>query len=164
MKVYLLRHAKAEPGYPDAGRRLAGKGRLDAERLGSFLRGKEDFRPGEAWVSPLVRAGETAGIFLQALNPEGRGPLVERTEDLLEPERDPKPIIESLGGMGRNVLLVGHNPNLEILFSLLVSGQRSGARIHLKTCVLVCLEWLPWAAPGVSGTCSLRWILDPRLI
>lgn len=164
MKIYLLRHAKAEISFPDSVRALSDKGRVDAKKLGSFLRDKEGFQPEEVLISPLVRAQETANIFLQALQLEGNKEWIERSEDLLEPERDPRPIVESISAHNRDILLVGHNPNLETLFSLLVSGERRRARIHLKTCVLVCLEWLPWPSDGQAGPCVLHWVLDPRLL
>ncbi|MGC6456294.1 MAG: SixA phosphatase family protein [Coraliomargaritaceae bacterium] len=164
MKIYLLRHAKAEIGFPDSGRNLSELGRTDAGRLGSFLRERGGIQLQNVWTSPLLRAQETANIFLQALQPEGNKEWVEQPEDLLEPERDPRPLIESIRELDQDLLLVGHNPNLETLFSLLISGERYRARIHLKTCVLVCLEWLPWLGEQQTGPCVLQWLLDPRLI
>lgn len=164
MKIYLLRHANAEPSYPDAERTLSEEGRLDVEKLGSFLCQKQSFQPEQVWISPLVRAQETASILHNSLSASLKQRWTERSYDILEPERDPAPLIDLLGEVAQDILLVGHNPNLETLFSLLVSGERHRARVYLKTCVLVCLEWLPWSNNQQSGTCVLRWALDPRLL
>tara|TARA_E500000178_G_scaffold328502_1_gene358575 strand:+ start:31159 stop:31650 length:492 start_codon:yes stop_codon:yes gene_type:complete len=163
MKVYLLRHAQAEPGFPDAERKLTEKGCRDVEKLGALLRGKDDFRPEHTWVSPLLRAEETASVFLQALG-MAHASVLQKEEASLEPDRDPLPLVDLLSALEEDVLLVGHNPNLEILSSLLISGERYRSRIYLKTCSLVCLEWLPQPDHGQSGICALRWVLDPRLI
>lgn len=164
MKIYLLRHAHALTSYPDAERILSDEGRRNVTNLGSFLCRKESFQPKQVWTSPLVRAQETANILHQSLQPALNGPWTENCNDLLEPERDPFSLIELLSEVRQDVLLVGHNPNLEILFSLLVSGERHRARIYLKTCVLVCLEWLPWPDRQQSGSCVVRWVFDPRLL
>ena len=81
---------------------------------------KESFQPEQVWTSPLVRAQETANILHQSLEPALKGPWTESSNDLLEPERDPLPMVKLLSEVRQDVLLVGHNPNLEILFSLLL--------------------------------------------
>ncbi|MGB0417022.1 MAG: SixA phosphatase family protein [Coraliomargarita sp.] len=161
MRIYLLRHAKSEPGYPDAARVLAARGRAHTAALGSFFRGQDRFRPQELWCSPLTRAEETADRFLQAWG----GPVHDRRSvDALEPERDPGVLVEELVSLGREVLLVGHNPNIEILASLLISGERSRAQILIQTGVMLCLERSDYPNYGQTGPCALRWMLDPRLL
>ena len=157
VKIYLLRHGKAEAGYPDVSRVLADRGRRQAHALGCFLRGQVCFRPVVVWCSPLTRAIETADCFLQAWG----GVIESRSRvDALEPERDPAALLAELGALGRDVLLVGHNPNLETLASLLISGERRRARLCIKTGVLLCLDWQEVPHFGQTGPVSWRgrWI------
>ncbi len=158
-RIYILRHAKAEPGHPDGGRPLAEKGRRHARDLGAFFTGKKEFKPQAAWCSPLLRANQTLEDFSAALGFN----LPVRTVERLEPMADPAPLLEELGN-APDVLIVGHNPNLETLTSLLVGGEHNRARIRLKTCTLVCLEYDADADFSRSGPCVLEWLLDPRLL
>lgn len=161
MKVYLLRHAKSEPGYPDATRVLAERGRSQIDGLGSFLQDQDRFRPQALWCSPLARAEETAERFLVAWG----GQIHERrTVDALEPERDPSVLIEELLELDRDVLLVGHNPNIEALTSLLISGERSRAQIRVKTGVMLSLGRSLVPHYGQTGPFELQWMLDARLL
>ncbi|WP_269525596.1 SixA phosphatase family protein [Coraliomargarita parva] len=161
MKVYLLRHAKAVPGFPDASRCLAERGRAQALAMGRFFKGKASFAPRVLWHSPLARAVETAELFLEAW-----GSAVSETGEMeaLEPEMDPQPVIDALERCTSDILIVGHNPNLEILASQLLCEERCRSRICLKTGSMICLEWAPVSNYGQFGPCILRWMMDPRLL
>jgi len=161
VKIYLLRHAKAELGFPDAERSLSGQGRDHARRLGRFFRGREYFQPALLWCSPLVRAQETAEIFLKAW---GNKPSGCREVEALEPEMNPASLVGELEAVGQDVLVVGHNPNLTVLASLLLNGEQARTRVHLKTSGLICLKWSPVPNFGQTGPCELCWMLDPRVL
>ena len=160
MNVYLLRHAQAEAGYPDGQRQLTARGRSHAQLLGEFLRHSPDDLPGRVLCSPLVRARETLELVGAAWSGE---PLSE-TEVLesLVPEGNPLEVVSVLDSMQEDVLLVGHNPNIEALSSLLMSGERYRARLVIKTCVMLCFNWSPFPNYGETGPAALRWMLDPR--
>ncbi|MEM8867073.1 MAG: histidine phosphatase family protein [Verrucomicrobiota bacterium] len=161
MKIYLLRHAKADPGFPDSSRVLAPRGRQHASELGKFFTEDERLGPLEIWCSPLKRAQETALLFEKSWG----GSILARHEvEQLEPEIDPEPLVEMISLASRDLLIVGHNPSLETLTSLLLSGERTRARVRLKTCGFICLEWNPLPNFGQFGPCELRWMFDPRLI
>jgi phosphohistidine phosphatase SixA len=161
MNIYLLRHAEAEPGFPDDSRILHASGREHARRLGDFLRAKPAFQPTALWCSPFRRAQQTAELLLEAWG----GSIDSRqNEARLEPERNPAPLIEDLQQLGQDVLVVGHNPNISILASLLLSGERARTRVHFNTAVMVCLQWDPVPNYGQFGPCELDWMLDPRMI
>ncbi len=161
MKVFLLRHAKAEPGFPDAARPLAARGRDHVRLLGEFLRHREQFMPSVLWCSPLARAQETADRLLDAW---GGAIPQRRIVEQLEPEIDPEPLVAELEPLYKDLLIVGHNPNLETLASLLLSRERTRSRIRMKTCSLICLDWKPIPNFGQVGPCELRWMLDPRML
>lgn len=84
--------------------------------------------------------------------------------DTLVPEGNPVEVVSALEAMDTDVLLVGHNPNMEMLASLLMSGERYRARLVMKTCVLLQFNWAPFPNHGQTGPAELRWMLDPRTL
>lgn len=160
MNVYLLRHAQAEAGYPDGQRQLTVRGRSHAQLLGEFLRRSPDDLPGRVLCSSLVRARETLELVGAAWSGE---PLSEpEVLESLVPEGNPLEVVSVLESMQEDVLLVGHNPSMEAVSSLLMSGERCRARLVVKTCVLLCFNWSPFPNHGETGPAALRWMLDPR--
>ena len=161
MNIYLLRHAQAESSYPDSQRILSAQGRADAERLGLFLHSKETAQPSVVWCSPYRRAQETAAIILNAW-----GGTVEqrRDEACLEPDINPVSVAEGLLELERDVLVIGHNPNISILASLLLSAERGRTRTNFNTCNMACLSVAPIPNFGEVGPCELSWMLDPRML
>lgn len=111
MKLYFLRHAEAEDAPVDDGRRLTGKGRKDARRLGRYFR-----KTGVAWdlvfTSPLVRAVETAAQVLKECPQGGKVRPVE--VEVLRNGATAAGFFRWLRGLpeAESVLLVGHEPSL----------------------------------------------------
>ena len=102
MRVYLVRHAKAEQGAPDELRPLAKKGRKQAKELGErFARDGVD----AVLSSPLVRARETAEAIAKAV-----GKDVE-TDDRLRPGATAEDLRAVVAGRGERVVAVGHQPD-----------------------------------------------------
>jgi len=161
MNIYLLRHAEAESSYPDSQRILSTKGRGDAQRLGQFLRFKGSPQPAVLWCSPYRRAQETSAILLNAW-----GDRLEqrRDEAYLEPDMNPASVAEGLLELERDVLVVGHNPNISILASLLLSAESGRTRTNFNTCNMACLAVAPIPNFGEVGPCQLSWLLDPRML
>lgn len=161
MKIYLLRHAEAAVGFPDSSRILSAYGREHARKLGGFLRQKSAFHPSVLWRSPYARTRETSEILLDAWG----GTLgSEREEAYLEPDMNPSEIVDALQALNKDVLVVGHNPNISILASLLLSGERGRTRTNFDTCNMACLELNPVQNYGEVGPCELSWMLDPRIL
>jgi phosphohistidine phosphatase len=79
------------------------------------------FVPAHVWHSPLARAQETAELLLVGLASEAA--LVE-TSGLL-PENDPTEIASRLDSIATaiNVAIVGHQPHLGALATLLLRGK-----------------------------------------
>ena len=116
--IWLLRHAEAEDGSPDAERPLTERGSEQAIAAGRALANMDV--PIDACVtSPKVRARDTAALACRALD-------VEPVEDqrLEGGPFDPREVVE---GRGEHVLLVGHDPD----FSLVVN-HLTGAQVRLK--------------------------------
>ena len=111
VRVYLCRHAKAEPGEPDDLRELTRKGRAQAEALGERLAALAD-PPAIVLSSPLVRARQTAEAIAAAT-----GAALE-----IDPRLSPGATIlglrEAVAGRPGPVATVGHQPDCsEIAFA-----------------------------------------------
>ena len=107
--------------------------------------------------SPYVRARQTAEIVAEAFNARKN---LECTETLA-PSGEPKKLLKRVANVSpapEDVLLVGHEPYLSELVSLLVSGER-GSSVVMKKGGLCKLEVNSLRA----GRCaSLAWLLTPK--
>ncbi len=119
MKLYVLRHGEAGNAMRDALRALTPRGAQNAARVGQWLAQGEGM-PATVWVSPLVRAQQTAdAVFRQCGQP-----VTLHEEALLVPEADIQALLTKLQDLSDDALLVGHNPLLSNLLSEL-AGQRT---------------------------------------
>jgi len=116
MDLILWRHAEAEPGEPDLGRRLTAKGQKQAERVAAWL---ERYLPDTCriLVSPADRAQQTALAL-------GRK---YRTVEELSPGAGAAALLAAAGwpDSRESVLVVGHQPTLGAVASFLLSGEES---------------------------------------
>jgi len=137
MNLYLLRHGEAEArAHTDAARQLTAKGRQDVENVAKQFASRQ--LPLEhCFVSPYVRAGETAALFFEQLQKS----VTSTKTELLVPEVRASTVIDFLNTAvcGRNVLLVSHNPLLSELNALLTEGNINDMHI-LTTSELVCIS------------------------
>jgi phosphohistidine phosphatase len=123
--IWLLRHAEAEDGTPDAERPLTKKGRRQSEAAGRALAALGiEFEA--CLTSPKVRALDTARIACEHLGIE---PAVE--DALSGGNFDP---LELAAGLD-SVLLVGHEPS----FSAAVQ-EVTGGRVAMKKGGIVALD------------------------
>jgi len=116
MKLWVLRHGKAEPygSRPDSERTLTDHGRQEVLSSAAHLIGQ----PLTAiYASPYLRAQQTAQLVREAL---GFEPEI-RTVEWLTPGTDPDKVAEQLVAVS-NVLLVSHNPLVGNLLSYLQHG------------------------------------------
>jgi phosphohistidine phosphatase len=117
-RLYLLRHAKAVPADPavdDHGRELTVRGMHDASAMARYLR-KSGFVPDLMLVSTSARTRQTADLVLREL-----GARADYRDALYLAE--PGKILAMVQAMSQSgvegVMVVGHNPGLEDLASLL---------------------------------------------
>ena len=160
MTLYLLRHGIAEDktvDKPDRDRTLTPRGRARMRRAAVGLRvlvGHVD----EIFTSPYPRAAETAAIAAASL-PKGPKP---RTLDALAHGTSPMEALRLLRSVakGEHVMLVGHEPELSRLASLLLTGSIDGMHLDLKKggCIAIDIRTL---APRVA---SLAWLATPRTL
>jgi phosphohistidine phosphatase len=161
MNLYLLRHGIAvdhgDVHYAkDADRPLTPEGERKLARIADAMKGlKLSFDL--ILSSPYTRARQTAEIIAEALDARKR---LEFYDDLT-PDGSFKKLIETLNRRApspNDVLLVGHEPHLSGLISLLVSGDSSLSVVMKKggLCNLS-IESLK------HGRCAtLEWLLTPK--
>lgn len=160
MNIFILRHGIAmEPGTPgfekDSDRPLVPKGERRLHSAAAAMK-KLELSFDLILSSPFIRAKQTAEIIASELK------LKKRVEffDGLVPGGNSKALIHALNEMKpapESVLLVGHEPNLSRLISLLVSGG-ADATIEMKKGGLCKLE----VGELRHGQCArLAWLLTP---
>jgi len=116
--LWLLRHGDAADGSPDAERPLTDKGEEQARAAGRALAAL-GVTMDACLASPKLRAADTARLVCEPLG--------------IEPQHEPKlaggPFdAEALAaGLGDNVLLVGHDPDLSMTVHAL-----TGAQVRMK--------------------------------
>lgn len=141
LRLYVTRHGKAEPDSPtgrDEDRPLRRKGEKQAEYLGAHLLAA-DRHPHLILRSRLLRAVETAAVLAESLGCDQRE---EPTLGLGHPVSE---VIETLELVARqadprDVMLVGHNPQMELLVATLVGGATS-ASVRMRTGECAVLEF-----------------------
>ncbi|MDL2283960.1 histidine phosphatase family protein [Oxalobacter sp. OttesenSCG-928-P03] len=115
MQLFLWRHADALTGSPDRERPLSEKGKkeaaLTADWLGTAL-------PADAriLVSPALRTRQTANSLGRSYDIHAGLAIGSKPEDILA--------AAGWGKAGKTVLLVGHQPMLGYLASLLLCGKK----------------------------------------
>ena len=114
MDLILWRHAEAEPGEPDLGRRLTSKGLKQAERIAAWL---EPRLPDTTriLVSPAARAQQTALALGRKF----------RTVDEIAPGASAASLLAAAGWPDARepVLVVGHQPTLGEVAAMLLAGD-----------------------------------------
>ncbi|HEY0947051.1 MAG TPA: histidine phosphatase family protein [Opitutaceae bacterium] len=138
MLLYLVRHTHAVTEEENPVRPLSDRGRADATRIAAFLRAAGACHPAQVWHSPLVRARETAQRFAAGIGGET---LLVETSDLL-PDDDPSDIAHRLAEYPatHDLALVGHEPHLSALGTLLVRGRKKPIAFALRKGAVVALE------------------------
>jgi phosphohistidine phosphatase len=116
MDLILWRHAEAEPGEPDLGRRLTSKGLKQAERMAQWL---DSHLPDtcRVLVSPADRAQQTAVALQRKF----------KTVPELAPGASVSAVLAAANWPDSRepVLIVGHQPTLGAVASFLLSGEEA---------------------------------------
>ena len=161
MNLFILRHGLAvEPGTPgyenDAERPLTREGKSKLQQIAAAMVELQlDFDL--ILSSPFKRARQTAEIVAKELKIEDKLEFSDfltpgsRFSDLVDHVKRLKPLPE-------NVMLVGHEPYLSQLISLLVCGSDSSVVVLKKG------GFAKLAIPSLKvGRCALlEWLLTPK--
>ncbi|MCS7010303.1 MAG: phosphohistidine phosphatase SixA [Anaerolineales bacterium] len=161
MKLYFLRHADAgirnPEVYPDDSLRpLTNKGRRQLEKVSKFLE-KQQVPLDLVFSSPFVRASQTAQFVRKSLELKKEKLVVTPH---LAPLGDVAQLIQEVTSRQplEHVLLVGHEPDLSLLISLLLVGDSSALTCRMKKASLCCLT----VDELIVGKCAtLEWLWHP---
>jgi phosphohistidine phosphatase len=151
-RLFLLRHAKAVPAEPaldDYSRELTVRGMHDAAAMARYLR-KNTFVPGLMLVSPSARTRQTAELVLREIESKA-----DYREALYLAEAGK--ILKAVEGAPQSfsgVMVVGHNPGLEDLATLLA---REPVRRKERARRDVLEEKFPTAALAVLDFDIAKW-------
>lgn len=117
MRAFLVHHADAVGPAVDPQRPLSELGQRQASELAGLAAGL-GVAPAAIWHSGKLRARQTAEAFLRACAPFAEFRMVRG----LLPDDPPEWMRDGLVAEDRDVLLVGHMPNIAGLVSLLSEG------------------------------------------
>jgi phosphohistidine phosphatase len=153
MRAYLIRHAHALDGADDAARPLSKRGREQVYALARVLGKSGVFQPMALWHSPLVRSRQTAQLLARRAG--FKIPLIEVAG--LCPGDDPRFMARRINRLRQDVAIVGHEPHLSALGSLLVTGAAEPVVFVLKKCAALALE-------RDDAQWMIRWHVSPEVL
>lgn len=144
MDLILWRHADAEDGVPDDGRRLTAKGCRQAKKMADWL----SARLPAGWrvvSSPAARACETAAALAVDFS----------IEPALSTAANPRGLLKAAGWPGGEgaVVVVGHQPTLGEAAALALTGQVQGWSVK-KGAI-----W--WIRRDDDGAVAVRAVITP---
>ncbi len=162
IELYIVRHGIAvdhgAPDIPDDDRPLTPKGEKRMRQIARGLR-RLDLTLDRIVTSPLPRARATAEIVAEELDAED---MLE-TADILRAGTDAATIMQWLRERTEDrLMIVGHNPALSDLITLLVLGSSlSGPQVHdLRKGGIAALK----PSIGMRDRYELVWVATPGLI
>jgi phosphohistidine phosphatase len=161
MKICLLRHAKAEPAVSenletDAARVLTPEGTRKMRQIAAGMKAM-DLTFDLILSSPFARARQTAEIAAQVLGLSDRLKFTENLTTVAQPSDIVAEICERYRATP-SLLLVGHEPFLGQLASLLLTGQDI-LGVDFKKAGLLALS----VEELKRGRCAvLDWFLTPK--
>jgi phosphohistidine phosphatase len=158
--LYLIRHAIAEPRdsarWPDDSARPLSEDGITLFRTAARGLRRLGVNPDALVTSPYVRAWQTAEILAQ----EAGWPRPSESH-ALEPPRSPAAAVELIQSRDvQSVALVGHQPHLSELASLLLT-RNLDVELELKKGGLI---WLRFAGRPTPGSALLRVSLSPKIL
>lgn len=157
--IYLVRHAIAEPAtgdMSDADRALTPEGQEKMRRAAAGLK-RLGVAPDVVLSSPLRRAQETAAVVAGELLSESSVEIYPP----LAPGHDPEEVCKGLRPhrSARELMLVGHEPNMGLLASHLLTGSPTLVALPFKkgAVAAIAVEAVPPRAAG-----ALLWFMTPK--
>jgi phosphohistidine phosphatase len=154
MELVLWRHAEAEAGEPDDGRRLTAKGEKQARRTAEWLHAH---LPDSARVlaSPALRAQQTARVLAELSHRKFK------TLEALAPGASAEDVIRAVDWphARATVVVVGHQPTLGWVASRLLTGDDLPWPVKKAG-----IWWLQSRARDGTAQVALRAVVNPDLL
>ena len=140
MLLHLIRHGDAVSADRDPARPLSPVGRADVTDIAARFRA-DGTAPEVIWHSPIRRARETAALLAQHLGQ----PVMLVGKSFLQSEDDPAKIARLLAELppAANLAIVGHEPHLGALTTMLTTGTASPVKFAFKTAGVLTLVPAP---------------------
>lgn len=170
-KLSIFRHAKSDRGDPrmkDIDRPLNARGKTDAPLMGAFFV-DNDVIPDLVLCSSSVRTRQTAELAMAKL-PEDRRPKLRIEEVLyLASARTLLARIQKLAASVGHVMIIGHNPGLQMLaIELAGEGDPKAiaaieAKLPTAALVQITFDVADWSAVN-SGTGHLDRLVTPKML
>ncbi len=135
MRIYIVRHAEAKLESEDPERPLTERGRRQAEAAAMFLK-RTGVDADVIFHSVKTRARQTAEIIKRISGL----PCPLRSRDCLNPEDSPQTIYKELSRSDKSVMVVGHLPFVDRLFSLLICRDEAHRIVKFTECAVAVLE------------------------
>jgi phosphohistidine phosphatase len=141
---------------------LSAQGRETTRNVAAFFQTNGALASVRAvWHSPLPRAKETAVLLAKELRLDA---LLIEAPGLL-PGDDPAWVADRLEQVDRTVLIVGHEPHLGALATLLVRGKVKPVGFDVKKTAILALEKAGGNHKKSGRACwRVRWHLSPELL
>lgn len=157
--IYLVRHGIAGPavaGMSDADRRLTPDGERKMGRIAAGLK-QLGVLPDVVLSSPLRRAEETAAVITSVLAPKADVEIYS----LLAPGHEAADVAKGLRAYrnAREAVLVGHQPDLGLLASFLLTGSAHLVPLPFKKGGVAAIR-VAALPPRAAGT--LMWFMTPK--
>jgi phosphohistidine phosphatase len=158
MLLYIMRHGLADEPTPkgdDAARKLTLRGADKIRKAAAGMR-TMGLALNAILTSPITRALETADIVANEL-----GGIKPRAVPELSTGASPANALEALikQKLPESVLVVGHEPTLSRLASLMLTGSSESVGIKLKQGGVIALEFPDRIERGAA---QLRWMMTQR--
>ena len=153
MKLYLIQHGEAATEEVDPSRPLTAKGRLDVQKMASFLKGA-GLGPMVIFHSGKTRARQTAEIIAARLGPDWQ----VQEGDNLGPKDPIQGLVKKISQMGEDLMIIGHLPFLAKLASTLLGASESKNVVAFRQGGGVCLQ------KNEDRTWQVAWMVTPELL
>jgi len=154
MELVLWRHCEAEPGEPDLGRGLTGKGEKQARRMAAWLHAH---LPDSAriLVSPARRTQQTAKALAEL------APRKLKTVDALATGASAEDVLRAVRWPEAKsaIVVVGHQPTLGWVASHLLTGAEADWPIKKGG-----VWWFSSRSGDLGAQAVLRAVLSPDLL
>jgi phosphohistidine phosphatase len=150
MDLILWRHAEAEPGTPDMGRRLTAKGVQQADRMAKWL---DRHLPATTRIlsSPADRAQQTALALKRKF----------RVVPELAPDASAAAVLAAAGwpDVREPVLIVGHQPTLGEVAALLLTAEEASWSVRKGA-----VWWISSRVRNGVPSTVLKVVIGPDLV
>lgn len=150
MDLILWRHAEAEDGVPDAGRKLTEKGLKQAQQMAAWLKPRLP-QATRILVSPAIRTQQTAATLDMEFETAKELGVATNTATLLAKAGWP----DTHGA----VLVVGHQPTLGQIAAFLLSGEE-----QLWSVKKGAVWWISNRVRQGEGQTVLRCVMAPDML